>query len=166
VGLLVLHPGYNARRHLQALEFDLFQAVSMSNGVREFMFGSQCNYAINQWQLWLPSNGRLTWVNAGVSPFQFSTGTWHHATYFVQRVTASGYQEIPLAFSPSTDANSGVRFGMLSIDGVTSYLGQVAYSTIPIPAWSPVLGIQHQLDSAVSGVTIEEFVDEESVASW
>ena len=120
---------------VQALEFDFFQAVPLSDGVHEFMFGSQCNYATNQWQLWLPHNGGLTWVNADVAPCRFSTGTWHHATYFIQRVTASGYQEIPRVFGPNTDANSSLRFGTLSIDGVTAYLGQFAFSTIPVPAW-------------------------------
>jgi len=151
---------------VQALEFDFFQAINSSGGVHEFMFGSQCNYATNQWQFWLPSDGVLTWVNAGVTPCQFSTGTWHHATYFLQRVTSSGYQEIPLHFGPATDNNTSLRFGTLSIDGVTTYLGELSYSTIPIPAWSPVIGVQHQLDSAASGVTIEEFVDKESVTCW
>jgi hypothetical protein len=151
---------------VQALEFDFFQAVRLSDGVHEFMFGSQCNYAANQWQLWLPHNGGLTWVNAGLSPCQFSTGTWHHATYFLQRVTASGYQEIPLRFGPATDANSSLRFGTVSIDGVTAYLGALSFSTIPTPAWSPVIGVQHQLDSAESGVTIEEYLDKESVTTW
>jgi hypothetical protein len=40
-----------------------------------------------------PKNGVLAWVNTGLSPCQFSTGAWHHMTYFLQRVTASGYQK-------------------------------------------------------------------------
>jgi len=151
---------------VQALEFDFFQAVPLSDGVHEFMFGSQCNYATNQWQIWLPHNGRLTWVNAGLSPCQFSTGTWHHATYFLQRVTTSGYQQIPRQFDPTSDTNTGVRFGTLTIDGLTSYLGGLAYSTIPHPEWGATIGLQHQLDSSASGVTIEEYVDEESVTTW
>jgi hypothetical protein len=151
---------------VQVLEFDFFQAVRVNDGVHEFMFGSQCNYATNQWQLWLPKKGRISWANAGVSPCQFSTGTWHHAVYFLQRVTSSGYQDIPLRFGPTTDSNTSLRFGTLSIDGVTTYLGQLSESTIPTPAWSPVIGVQHQLDSAVSGVTIEEYVDKESLTTW
>jgi hypothetical protein len=151
---------------VQALESDFFQAVRLNGGVYEFMFGSQCNFATNQWQLWLPSNGALTWVNAGLSPCQFSTGSWHHATYFYQRVTASGYQEIPRRFGPATDTNTSLRFGTLAIDGVTSYLGQLAYSTIPTPAWAAVIGVQHQLDSAVSGITIEEYLNKESLTTW
>jgi hypothetical protein len=105
-------------------------------------------------------------VNAGLSPCQFSAGTWHHAIYFFQRVTANGYQEIPLKFGPATDTNTSLRFGTLSIDGVTAYLGDLSYSTIPNPAWAPVIGVQHQLDSAASGVTIEEYVDGESLTTW
>lgn len=66
-------------------------------------------------------------------------GTLHHATYFLQRVTTSGYQEIPLRFCAATDTNIRLRFGTLSIDGVSPYIGQTPYSTIPTPAWSPVV---------------------------
>jgi hypothetical protein len=151
---------------IQALEHDLFQAVPLSDGVHEFMFGSQCNYITNQWQIWLPLGNNLTWVNAGVSPCRASTGTWHHATYFLQRVTSSGYQEIPKAFNPESDRNTSLRYGTLTIDGQTTYLGATAWSTIPKPAWSTVLGVQHQLDSAEAGVIIEEYVDGESLIAW
>jgi hypothetical protein len=152
---------------IQALEFDLFQAVKLSDGVHEFMFGSQCNYVSNQWQFWLPQSGKLGWVNSGLSPCQFSTGRWHHLTYFQQRVTSNGYQEIPETFNSGNDHNSYLRFGTLTVDGETLYMGGLANSTVPIdPAWAPVLGVQHQLDSALSGVTIEEYVDKESLTSW
>jgi len=152
---------------IQALESDLYQAVQLSDGVHEFMFGSQCNYIANQWQIWLPSNGRLTWMNAGTNyPCRFSAGTWHHAIYYLQRVTPSGYQNIPASFSPSTDLNSSLRFGTLTIDGATIYLGGLSYSTIPNPHWSPTLGIQHQLDSAESGITIDEYMDKDSLTTW
>jgi hypothetical protein len=151
---------------IQALEHDLFQAVPLSDGVHEFMFGSQCNYVTNQWQIWLPRGDKLTWVDAGVSPCRTSTGTWHHATYFLQRVTSGGYQEIPQAFNPGSDRNTSLRYGTLTIDGQTTYLGAIAWSTVPKPAWSTVLGIQHQLDSAEAGVIIEEYVDGESLIAW
>ncbi|MFY9559338.1 MAG: hypothetical protein WAQ52_03820 [Terriglobales bacterium] len=151
---------------IQALEHDMFQAVQLSDGVHEFMFGSQCSYITNQWQLWLPRGGNLTWVDAGISPCRFSTGTWHHATYFLQRVTPSGYQEIPKGFNAATDRNTSLRYGTLTIDGHTMYLGGVAWSTIPKPAWSPVIGVQHQLDSSVAGAIIEEYTDGESLISW
>lgn len=151
---------------IQALEHDMFQAVQLSDGVHEFMFGSQCNYITNQWQIWLSQGGNLTWVNAGLSPCRSSTGMWHHATYFLQRVTPGGYQEIPNKFSPASDRNSNLRYGTLTIDGQTMYLGAVAWSTIPHPAWSEVIGVQHQLDSAANGVIIEEYTDKESLISW
>jgi hypothetical protein len=149
---------------IQALEFDLFEALPMSSGVQEFMFGSQCNYATNEWQLWLSNNGNLAWTNAA-SPCQFSTGTWHHATYFLQRVTPTGYLVIPASLTSTTDTNTYTRFGTVTIDGVTTYFGDVANSTAQ-SSWSPVLGVQHQLDSAVSGITIDEYVTQESVTMW
>lgn len=151
---------------VQALEFDLFHAVQLSDGVHEFMFGTQCNYAENEWQFWLPLGSVLTWVNSGISPCRFSSGAWHHATYFLQRVTPSGYQQIPLSFTPAGDPNSSLRFGTLTIDGKSAFLGGVAWSTIPSPAWSQVLGVQHQLDSSASGVTLEEYVTGESLTYW
>ncbi len=151
---------------VQAMEFDLFHALRMSDGVHEFMFGSQCNYVSNQWQFWLPQGSRLTWVNSGISPCRFSTGEWHHAVYFLQRVTSNGYQEIPQTFGPSTDSNSSLRFGTLTIDGKTSFLGGLSWSTMPKPEWSPVFGVQHQLDSAIPGVLLEEYSNRESVTAW
>lgn len=150
---------------VQALEFDLFQALPFQDGVHEFMFGSQCNYPINQWDFWLPQGSGLTWVHSGI-PCRFSTGKWHHATYFLQRVTSNGYQETPQTFGPSTDKNTNVRFGTLTIDGQTVYLGGLAWSTIPRPAWGTVLGVQHQLDSTVPGVVLDEYSDRESVTAW
>lgn len=151
---------------VQALEFDLFQAIPMRDGVHEFMFGSQCNYLTNEWQFWLPQGASLTWVDSNISPCRFSPGRWHHAIYFLQRVTPSGYQQIPRSFSSTTDKNTSLRFGTLTIDGQTVYLGGVAWSTIPSPAWSAVVGVQHQLDSAASGITIEQYTDRESLTTW
>jgi hypothetical protein len=151
---------------VQALEFDLFQAVQLPDGVHEFMFGTQCNFASNHWQLWLPAGGRLSWVNAGASGCRFSTGRWHHVTYFFQRSTPGGYQQIPNTFTSTTDINTWLRFGTLTVDGHSVYLGNLAFSTIPSPAWSPVLGVQHQLDSSMAGATIEEYVHQESLTAW
>lgn len=151
---------------VEAIEFDLFETVPFPDGVHEFMFGTQCNYSTNQWQLWLPQGTNLAWVNAGISPCRFAPGTWHHAIYFLQRVTPLGYQKIPSVSSQSTDPNTSLRFGTLTLDGQTAYLGGVAWSTIPSPAWTSVLGVQHQLDSAAAGVVLEEYVDGESVVFW
>lgn len=151
---------------VQAIEFDLFQTVRFDDGVHEFMFGSQCHYRTNQWQLWLPQNGALAWVNTGLSPCQFQTGAWHHMTYFLQRVTTSGYQKGPGSAQSAGDTNTHLRFGTLTLDGTTMYLGALSNSTIPYPAWRPVLGVQHQLDTAAAGVTIEQYVTRETVTAW
>lgn len=151
---------------VQALEFDMFQALRLHDGVHEFMFGSQCNYATNRWQLWLPRGKELDWVDAGNAPCKTSAGRWHHLTYYLQRVLPTGYQEIPKSFSASADRNTSLRFVTLTVDGQTIYLGGVAWSTIPYPAWSPVIGVQHQLDSAVKGAILEEYASGESLTSW
>jgi hypothetical protein len=159
-------PNSTQSNNVQAMEFDMFQTVPLSDGVHEFMFGSQCNYAKNAWDFWVPNGSRLTWVTSTVSPCRFSTGAWHHAVYFFQRVTSAGYQQIPLTFSPSADTNSYLRFGTLTIDGQTMYLGGLAWSTIPKPAWGAVVGVQHQLDTSVAGVLIEQYANRESLTTW
>lgn len=159
-------PNSTQSNTVQAMEFDMFQTVPLSDGMHEFMFGSQCNYAKNAWDFWVPGGSHLTWVTSAVSPCRFSTGAWHHAVYFLQRVTPSGYQQIPLSFSPSTDTNSYLRFGTLTIDGQTTYLGGLAWSTVPKPAWGAVVGVQHQLDTSVAGVLIEQYSNRESLTTW
>lgn len=159
-------PSTTPTNTVQAMEFDLFQTVPLSDGVHEFMFGSQCDYAKNAWDFWVPSGSHLAWVTSTVSPCRFSTGAWHHAVYFLQRVTSAGYQQIPLTFSPSTDINSYLRFGTLTIDGQTTYLGGLAWSTVPKPAWGAVVGVQHQLDTSIAGVLIEQYSNRESLTAW
>jgi hypothetical protein len=87
-------------------------------------------------------------------------------SYFLQRVTASGYQKGRGSAQSPGDTNTHLRFGTLTLDGTTMYLGAVSNSTIPYPAWSPVLGVQHQLDTAAAGVTIEQYVSRETVTAW
>lgn len=159
-------PNSTSVNTIQALEHDMFQAIPLWDGVHEFMFGSQCNYITNQWQFWLPNGTSLAWRDSGISPCRFEPGSWHHATYYLQRVNPSGYQKIPKSLGPNTDKNSSLRYGTLTIDGRTFYLGGVAWSTIPYPAWSSVIGVQHQLDSAVAGALIEEYLDRESLTAW
>jgi hypothetical protein len=160
-------PTTTSSSNIQALEFDMFQAVQLSDGVHEFMFGTQCLYTSNVWQIWISN----TWTTVPNSPCEFSSGGWHHVTYFVQRVTSSGYQNLPATFSSTSDTNSYMRFVTLTVDGDTVPLTDVGFnglsnSTIPSPPWNPVLGVQHQLDSRTSGITLDEYADQESVTAW
>ena len=93
-------PNTTQSNTVQAMEFDLFQAVPLSDGMHEFMFGSQCNYAKNAVGLLAAERLPSDLGEFQCSPCRFSTGTWHHAVYFLQRVTSAGYQQIPLTFSP------------------------------------------------------------------
>jgi hypothetical protein len=170
---------------IQALESDLFMAVELEDGdVHEFMFGSQCLYgggaADDYWEFAFPASNNWT-AEKGDScqPTRPESGTlqpfiegeWHHATYYYQRVTPNGssppYQHIVSSPSASNDTNSEGLFGTLTIDGYTYSLGYVVQSSIPSPAWSPVLGVQHQLDMpAESAATVDEYVDAETLYTW
>jgi hypothetical protein len=68
----------------------------------------------------------------------------------------------------TTDTNTEGLFGTLTIDGYTYYVGQIVQSSIPIPGWSPVLGVQRQLDMPPLSTTqtINEYVDQETVYTW
>ena len=138
---------------VQAMEFDLFQAVQLSDGVHEFMFGSQCNHATNQWQFWLPRDNSLSWVDTGISLAVSQPGTWHHANLFLRRESDPNWipgdpgraSVLPPTTTVPCDSEHSPSMAK------PADLGGVAWSTIPNPPWWPVLGVQHQLDSAVSG---------------
>lgn len=174
--------------NIQALESDLFMAVKMEDGdVHEFMFGSQCYYdgtakgaGYDTWEFAYPQSNEWT-DSPGYScqPTRpesstvqyFTEGEWHHATYYYQRVTPNGsspaYQNIVGSPSSSNDTNTEGLFGTLTIDGYTYYAGDVVQSSIPSPAWSPVLGVQHQLDMPPEvTATIDEYVNAEILHAW
>jgi hypothetical protein len=178
-------PTSTAQTSVQAFESDLFFAVEVNDGnVHEFMFGSQCYYdgtmGAYYWEFAYPQSNEWTASSDSCQPTRpesatlqaFAPGTWHHATVFYQRMTPNGsspaYQHIVSSPTASNDTNTEGQFGTLTIDGYTYYLGDVVQSSIPSPAWSPVLGVQHQLDmpASSSGQTIDEYVDQESVYVW
>ena len=168
--------------YIQALESDLFFAVKVNDGnVHEFMFGSQCYYNgsthSDYWQFAYPQSNHWSDSTDSCQPTRpesgtlqaFTTGIWHHAIWFYQRVTPNGssaYQHVVSNPTYTTDTNTEGLFGTLTIDGYTYYVGQIVQSSIP--GWSPVLGVQHQLDMPplASAQTINEYVDAETVYTW
>jgi len=169
--------------YVQALESDLFFVVKVNDGnVHEFMFGSQCYYNgsshSDYWQFAYPQSNHWSDSSDSCQPTRpetgalqaFSEGIWHHVTWFYQRVTPNGsspaYQHIVNNPTYSTDTNTEGLFGTLTIDGYTYYVGQIVQSSIP--GWTPVLGVQHQLDMPALGSTqsIDEYVDQETVYTW
>ena len=150
-------PSNNTSTEAQAMEFDIFQAVSG----KKYMFGTQCNYATGVWQAWNDVTGQ--WVNAipntatdqnptgtPISCSKFAPGTWHHLQYFVQRTYAGR-----------------LLYGNVTVDGVTTQWNISAPASFT--SWSDILGFQHQLDTNNSfggTITLSEWVDEESLTAW
>jgi hypothetical protein len=147
----------NTSTDAQATEFDIFQSIAG----QKYMFGTQCNYARGTWQAWNDVTG--TWVDAipntatdqsptgsPITCAKFSTGTWHHTKFFVQR-TFGGR----------------LLYGNVTIDGVTTQwnISAPAHAT----TWADVMGFQHQLDTnnAFAGsTTLQEWADIDQLTAW
>jgi len=68
-----------APQNSQALEFDSNQA----NGSRRWIFGTQCNIAAGQWDVWGNANGN--WIHTGIPCSMPSAFKWHHLTWEFKR---------------------------------------------------------------------------------
>lgn len=133
----------------QALEYDAFQFAPVNGTMTEFMFGTQCNYAVGVWDGWNQQTG--SWVHTSFSCPKFSTGVWHHAILFAQRVG---------------DNRDQVRYGNLTIDGVTTQWN-LTEPTAPTPAgWTANTGVQFQLDENSTGTSLQEWVDSVKLTIW
>lgn len=138
----------------QAMEFDAFQFVKG----REYMFGTQCDYASGTWDVW--NGGALAWVHTNVACKKFTANTWYHVT---------------LAFHRSSPDNR-LHYDSLTIiqydrSGRTasrnSYnLNRVFSSQLTPPGWGDNLGVQFQMDIGSSGTQMQEWVDQVTLTAW
>ena len=128
----------------QAIEFDLFQSTAISGTMKKFMFGSQCTGG--HWDGW--NEPTTSWVVTSF-PCSFSTNTWHHAVYFVQRIN---------------DDRATLLYGNVTIDGVTTQwnLSEPSATT----TWAATTGVQFQLDIGKSGTSLDEWIDQVKVTMW
>ena len=147
----------NTNGDAQAIEFDTFQSVSL----KKYMFGTQCNYSTGVWQGWNDVTGK--WVDAipntatdgsptgtTITCSKFSTGTWHHAQFFLQRTFAGR-----------------LLYGNVTIDGTTTQWNISAPASTT--TWADVLGFNQQLDTnaAFTGTTtLQEWADEDKLTVW
>jgi hypothetical protein len=74
----------------QALEFD----VNYADGAHRWIFGTQCNIAAGQWDVY--ANAAGAWRPAGVGCAPPSPNTWHHLVWEFSR---SGNQAVFVAFT-------------------------------------------------------------------
>jgi hypothetical protein len=134
----------------QTFEFDTFQFM---NG-RRFMFGTQCNYANGQWQIW--NEGGKYWLNAGFACQKFVPGKWYHLTWKFHRGTGTDTQMYYDSFSIQHDGRS-----------TTHSLNALAEPSGPLPAgWGDNLGVQFQLDLGPSGGELHEWIDQVTLTAY
>jgi hypothetical protein len=157
----------------QAMEFDLFQALPITVGGQEkeywFMIGTQCDYAHGVWDAWDQTSGH--WIPAirntqtdqnpqgtAIPCSKFSTSTWHHAQFFLQRT-----------YPDSTYPEGRILYGTVKIDTTTTEWNISAPAVVAPSGYTDVLGFQHQLDinaSAPNPTTMQEWADEDDLTAW
>jgi hypothetical protein len=119
----------------QTFEFDTFQFM---NG-RRYMFGTQCNYANGQWQIW--NEGGKYWLNAGFA-----------CQKFVLTDTQMYYDSFSIQHQGRTTTQS---------------LYALAEPSGPLPAvWGDNLGVQFQLDLWPSGGELHEWIDQVTLTAY
>jgi hypothetical protein len=132
----------------QALEFDTFQFV---NG-REFMFGTQCDYASGKWDVW--NAGKSAWAPSKVACKKFAANTWYHITLAFHRAKSDTNVHYDTLTIVQYKANGKVASN-------SSYSFGAAYPSQPLPAgWGDDLGVQFQMDIGPAGASMQEWVDE------
>jgi len=146
----------------QALEFDTFQFV---NG-REYMFGTQCDYAVGLWEVWNAQGG--TWQKTPVACPKFTPNVWYHITWNFHRGKRFNNQN--QFYDNFTVVQYNANNNVVS---KSTYILNLAYGSAPLPAgWNDNMGIQFQVDlngqAGVNGnpTTVSEYVDKVSVTAW
>jgi len=128
----------------QTLEYDMFQDV----GGREYMFGSQCNYAAGYWDVWNQSTKH--WIQTSLKCTKFSVSTWHHIVWNYHRTTS----------------DNKMHFDSLTLDGVLHNINMTEPSGTLPKGWADGLGVQWQLDTGSSALTFGENIDEVKLTIW
>jgi len=128
-----------APQNSQALEFDSNQA----NGSRRWIFGTQCNIAAGQWDVWGNANGN--WIHTGIHCSMPTAYKWHHLTWEFKR------------------NGSYVDYIALTIDGVKHYVNRNYMSKA---SGVNELNVAIQLDLKGNHAAYKEWVDNVSLKYW
>lgn len=123
----------------QALEFDVNQSV---NGLK-YIFGTQCNIAANQWDVW--NTAGATWVHTGAPCSAPPTYTWNHLTWEFERVGGQTY------------------FVSVTLNGNTYYINRY-YNAEPMNANE--LNVAFQMDQNYAGANYNVWLDKVSLTAW
>jgi hypothetical protein len=126
---------------LWSAEYDLWQSV----GGYEYMIGTQCVFGTGEWDTWDQSAGH--WVKTSIPCPRFSSGSWHHIQWYMQRLSGNRYKYVTLV-----------------VDGKPYSVNQT-YSA-GWSGWDDSLGIQWQLDLDGSGADAHEWIDKAKLTIW
>ena len=117
----------------QALEFDTYQFISG----REYMFGTQCDYASSTWDVW--NAGTLRWTHTPVPCKKFTPHLWYHVTLTFHR-TSDTYEHYDKLTIVQYDSNGAYQ-------ATTTYpLNCTFPSQLTPPGWGDDLGVEFQMD--------------------
>jgi hypothetical protein len=129
----------------QALEFDLFQVA----GHRKYIFGTECDYVTQRWDVWDEVAQR--WIPSNAACNKFQPGTWHHVKWAVERV---GDQSHYLS---------------VTVDGITQAISDTyAYQPSIATNWDEgALAFQVQQDlGSQPGSGFEVWLNQVNVYGW
>ena len=126
-------------QYSQALEFDANQA----NGSHRWVFGTECNIAAGQWDVWMNASGH--WTHTGIPCTAPAAYKWHHLTWQFKR------------------NGNYASFVALTLDGVTHYVNR----NYPAKAsGSNELNVAFQMDMKAAHVSYSTWLDNVSLKYW
>ena len=138
----------------QAMEFDAFQFT----GGREYMFGTQCNYAAGVWDIW--NMGTNSWIHTKLACTSLKVNTWYHIIWTFHRTTTDNQEHYDSLTMVQYNSNG-------SVASIKTYNLNVAYPSGPMPAgWTNNMGVQFQMDIGPKGAAMQEWVDRVTLTAW
>ena len=143
----------------QALEFDAFQFIKG----REYMFGTQCDYASGTWDLWnagYQTTGGPAWVHSNVPCKKFVANVWYHITLQFHRTSPNMYVHYDNLII--VQYNQSGRIAATNVYG----LNRAYPSQATPPGWGDDLGVQFQMDIGSQGAQMQEWVDQVTLTAW
>lgn len=123
----------------QALEFDANQNV----GGRRYIFGTQCNVAAKQFDVW--NTAGAYWMHTGIACTTPPTYTWNHLTWEYERV------------------NGQTHFIAVTLNGKKSYVNLYGGSRA---ASGGELNVAFQMDEVGSHINYDVWLDKLTLTAW
>ncbi|MDR3738652.1 MAG: hypothetical protein P4L40_06490 [Terracidiphilus sp.] len=124
---------------VQALEFDTNQNV----GGRRYIFGTQCNVAAKQFDVW--NTASAYWMHTGIACSAPPTYTWNHLTWEFERV------------------NGQTHFIAVTLNGKKSYVNKYGGSRA---AGGGELNVAFQMDEVGSHINYDMWLDKLTLTAW